>query len=142
MARAKNKKVTTKELPELAPEEIEKKFGRFLEEVKLTNDFMKHLATLSTGAILITSAFFENTTKPEAGFLVFLAMFAFVTSLTIIVLTQKTLVTHISETTDSLKKIPNAKNKIAFKFLINVAYFSFLIAIGFLLTFVFYIVFV
>lgn len=126
---------------ETAEAENEKKFSRFLEEAKLTNDYMKHIATLDTGSILIMVAFLQKSAKQGSEFFVFLAAFAFVTSLTGVV-PQRTIVNYVSDSTSSMTKIPSGKEKFAYRLTNDIAYFSFLIAIGILLGFIFYTFFI
>jgi hypothetical protein len=134
---AKKKDNITKEnVPSV--EIMDERFDRFLEEAKLTNDYMKHIATLDTGSILIMVAFLNKPLKPGAEIIVFLAAFAFITSLTGVVMSQRAMVNYVSDARDDVKKIPIGREKNAYRIAHDAAFFFFLLAIGILLGFILY----
>ena len=63
--------------------------GARLEEVKLLHDYLKHLTTLSTGSILLVTAFLEKLfPHPEWKFLVIVALLGFTAVIVLALLLQ------------------------------------------------------
>jgi len=140
MAKKKDQQEEVKKIDNQFIETInEKRFNRFLEEIKITNDFLKHIATLDTGSILIMATFLRTPTKPFTGVFVGFAALSFVISLLNIVLAQNTMVTQTSRSVDDINKVPLGWNKL-YRLNIYGAFIFFFVGLLILGAFVFYIV--
>lgn len=138
MANVRSKKETTKELPKLSQNEVDKKFNRFLEEVKVTNDYLKHIATLDTGSILIMVTFLQKSDKAGSGSLVALSAFLFIISLTGIIAAQGLLTMHTSRNVDNSENFPSITERKLYRSAINLGHFCFVLGVATLAVFIFY----
>jgi len=138
MAKTKGIKEESKVKHENSSIEMEKKFNRFLEEAKLTNDYMKHIATLDTGSILIMASFLQKNVQQGAGSLVALAAFCFILSLAGVIVAQDLMTHYVSSSVDDVNRIPSEKSKWFYRIPIWLAYLGFVIGISILGVFIFY----
>lgn len=136
MVKAKENKAKTKE--ENNSIEIEKKFNRFLEEVKITNDYLKHIATLDTGSIVILATFLQRSDRPNGESLLAFSVIFLVASLAGVVATQIDLVNRLSASADDVNMVPLKIEKIVYRIGTYIAYTGFILGLSCLGTFVFY----
>jgi hypothetical protein len=118
-----NKKTPNKEMENI---EIEKQYNRFLEEIKIANDYLKHIATLGTGSIVIMATFMQRFTEPIIGKYVTLSIIFMLMSLVSIVGLQTLFAIRLSYTTDDIKRIPGRTHRRVYLTTIMMAYIFFL----------------
>ncbi len=107
-------------------DEYEKRFNRYLEETKITSDYLKHLATLDTGLIVVIGAFLQRFIDSNQSELAFLSAGLFLISLIGIVTSQTILVFMISRYADNIKVIPKRGEKMRYLLLALAASLTFL----------------
>jgi hypothetical protein len=117
-------------------DETEKQYSRFLEEIKLTHDYLKHTATLDTGIIVIMAAFLQKPTNPTAGMLVGLAILFALISLICTIRSQEYLISFLREATDIVQETPNKKRKPNYYIIRLFAYSFFMLSVAMLAIFV------
>lgn len=116
--------------------EDEEQFNKLVEAMKFTNDYLKHIATLDTGLIVILAAFSQNFTALTKGFDSYysiVSVSSLIISLLCVLLTQSTLVDIVSWSADEInpdhikayKSIYKTTMKIAYTFfMVGVTYFA------------------
>jgi len=87
-------------------ENAEKHYARFSEETKLLSDFLKHIATLDTGVIVVITTFFNNFNHPYLGLIITISLICFAISLTSIVISHFILVNTLAMFSRDLKRLP------------------------------------
>jgi hypothetical protein len=120
------------------PAEAERKFNRFLEEAKITNDYLKHIATLDTGSIVIMATFVQRYDPLYAGSLLVFAVMFLVASLAGVVATQIDIVNRLSSAAESLDKTPHKIEKVVYRVGTYIAYIGFILGLACLGTFIVY----
>jgi len=142
MARKKDKPEEVKK-EENKPNESdnEKRFNRFIEEVKITNDYLKHLATLNIGLIVFTTAFLANPTSSESGGVLLGALICIIISITCLLASQHLLVKEVSESVDDITNIPTKNWKFPYRLSKSIAYISLILGLSFLAVYIAYNIF-
>ena len=79
-------------------------FDKELESYRLEVDYLKHLSTLSTGAILVAVVFYENISETEFRFFLFYALIGFLITIACALYINFRLVWCINE--DNLDELP------------------------------------
>jgi hypothetical protein len=128
-------KITNEELKT----ESEKLFVRLLEESKLWHDYLKHIATLDTGLIIIMATFQDRFIKSQSiwmNLMIAISLGLFALSLVSVVWSQGTLIGWISESADNPNKIPKYKEKYTYIRPAFLAYGSFLLGLLILVIYV------
>ena len=110
-------------------EELEKRFNRHLEEIKLRMDVLKHIATLDTGMIVVTSAFAQRFIDSGAIKLAISSIISFVASLGFIAISQFIMIIILSGSVDDVDIFFFRKYHFLVYFLNLVALLGFLVGI-------------
>jgi len=121
--------------------ENEKKYDRFVEEAKFISEYLKHIATLDTGSIVIMATFLQKVVQPVASSLISLATICLVISLTGVVITQHFLAVTVSHSTEDVKNIPTTYERLVYRVSTIIAFIGFIIGLSLLGAFIVYGVF-
>jgi hypothetical protein len=112
--------------------ELEKRFNRFLEVVKITNDYLKHIATLGSGSIVVMATFMHNFSSEDTKYSASVAIVAFTISLVSAILSHSLFVRRLSTSANDMKMLPAETIRNTFFIPTFIAYLSFIAGISFL----------
>ena len=91
--------------------EKEKRYARFVEETKIRSDYLKHVATLDTGSILIIITFLQKPITPGTNTLITISIISFLLSLLIVNITQYILTNFLSDSVDNIESVASTEQK-------------------------------
>lgn len=115
--------------------ENEKRYNRFIEEIKLRSDYLKHVATLDTGSILIITTFLQRPIAPGTNILITISIMSFLLSLLIVNITQYMLTNHLSDSVDNIEGVASKEQKHTKKVLTFLSYAGLGTGLSFLIGF-------
>jgi hypothetical protein len=116
--------------------ELDKMFNRFLEEIKITNDYLKHVATLDTGSIVLIATFLSNYSNASEKVFAIIAIYSFTASMISVVLSHSLFVRRLSTSVTDLKRLPSFTIKNRFFIPTFLAYIFCLVGIASLAIFI------
>ena len=87
-------------------QEAEKRFGRLLEEVKLRNDYLKHIATLDIALVVIMASLLQKFLTPETISLFVVSTSLLILSVIAVVASQIVLAKVLSKSVANVKETP------------------------------------
>ena len=94
--------------------EAEKRYSRFVEEIRLWSDYLKHIATLDSGLIIVIAAFLARFIQPKHNMFVAISVTNLAISILFVVLTQTILAISMSVATNNINKIPVKLEKLIY----------------------------
>jgi hypothetical protein len=94
--------------------EAQKRYSRFVEETRLWSDYLKHIATLDSGLIIIMATFLGRFIQPKNNGLVAVSVTNLALSILFVILTQTILAVAMSVATNDVNKIPLRLGKLIY----------------------------
>ena len=110
----------------------EEQFNKLVESMKFTNDYLKHIATLDTGLLVILAAFSQNFSVLSKGVELYSSIVsacALLISLLCVLLTQSTLVDIVSWSADEINLSRIKTYKSIYRITMNIAYTTFMVGV-------------
>ena len=115
--------------------ENEKVYNRYVEVSKFRSDYLKHIATLDTGSILILATLLQKPISPGTDIFVAISMISFLISLAGVNITQYILADHLLDSVNNIELATSAKQKRINRAFTFFSYLGFGIGISFLIGF-------
>jgi uncharacterized membrane protein YjdF len=118
-------------------EQDEKRYNRFVEEAKFKHDYLKHVATLDTGSIVLMATFLQKSDSRGQGKLLAFSAACFFISIICVVAVQNLLAHHLANAVDDIKMLPTEKQKCQYNSSMIIAYLGFVSGLALLAAFVY-----
>jgi len=115
--------------------ENEKIYNRYIEVSKFRSDYLKHIATLDTGSILLMATLLQKPISPGTAIFVAISMISFLISLAGVNITQYILVDHLSDSVNNIELATSTKQKRINQTFTFFSYLGFGVGISFLIAF-------
>jgi hypothetical protein len=128
---------TKNNLPKEDTVQDEKRYNRFVEEAKFKHDYLKHVATLNTGSIVVMATFLQRSDMSGQGTLLAISAACFFISIVCVVAVQNLLAHHLANAVDDIKMLPTEKQKRQYNSSTIIAYMGFVSGLALLAAFVY-----